>query len=194
MPIFFFDNNASNITAYKRLLEPLGVSCYTSDVRQIQADVFVSPANSYGFMNGGIDAIYSSMFPGVQQTVQSMIAQLGLKDPSHRDWLPVGSAVMVKARDNAWIMCAPTMSTPQSLVHQAQNIYWAMRAILRCSDSVPNLRVAIPCLGTGVGQMSAESSAREVRRAILDHINRKPGAQEIFVAPMTYIAYPLAQK
>lgn len=86
------------------------------------------------------------------------------------------------------------MSTPQSLVHQAQNIYWAMRAILRCSDSVPNLRVAIPCLGTGVGQMSAESSAREVRRAILDHINRKPGAQEIFVAPMTYIAYPLAQK
>jgi O-acetyl-ADP-ribose deacetylase (regulator of RNase III) len=62
-----------------------GVVCVHADVRvfaqQLRsrgAVAFVSPANSLGFMDGGIDFAYSRhMFPGVEGTVRSKIRALG---------------------------------------------------------------------------------------------------------------------
>ena len=31
---------------------------------------YLSPANSFGFMDGGIDAVYSIMFPDIQDMIQ----------------------------------------------------------------------------------------------------------------------------
>ena len=39
------------------------------DIRQAKADAAVSPANSFGFMDGGIDGLYSQFSVGSTETV-----------------------------------------------------------------------------------------------------------------------------
>jgi O-acetyl-ADP-ribose deacetylase (regulator of RNase III) len=45
----------------------------------IYNSAFVSPANSIGFMDGGIDYVYSrDMFVGVEKAVKGKIREIGL--------------------------------------------------------------------------------------------------------------------
>ena len=57
-----------------------GVTCSLSNVRDMPitpGTMYMSPANSLGFMDGGIDAAYMTMFLGVQADVQAKIRSLG---------------------------------------------------------------------------------------------------------------------
>jgi hypothetical protein len=40
--------------------EVRGVEIHRGSISEVAADALVSPANSFGFMDGGIDALYSS--------------------------------------------------------------------------------------------------------------------------------------
>src|SRR5512143_2248195 len=80
------------------------VSIEQGDLLDVEADAYVSPANSFGFMDGGIDADLSARFPGVQYRVQSAIAGLG-------GLLPVGEVIIVETEDPfvPYLVSAPTM-------------------------------------------------------------------------------------
>lgn len=148
------------------------------DPIEVKADAIVSPANSFGFMDGGIDAVYTYQFgPGVQQRLQEVIA---------RDFggeLPVGTAVIVPTMhdDIPWCISAPTMRVPRD-VADTVNAYLAFRAALRvvlehnATQARPIRTVLCPGLGTVVGQMPVARCARQMRAAWDRVLGDKPWA------------------
>jgi O-acetyl-ADP-ribose deacetylase (regulator of RNase III) len=137
------------------------------DPIDITADAIVSPANSFGFMDGGIDAVYTYQFgDGLQQRLQAVIAE------AYGGELPVGSAVIVPTYHAAipWCISAPTMRVPRD-VADTVNAYLAFRAALRAvlehnAGGRPRIeRVLCPGLGTAVGRMPVGRCARQMRAA-----------------------------
>jgi O-acetyl-ADP-ribose deacetylase (regulator of RNase III) len=139
----------------------------TGDIFGVPVDAVVSPANCFGFMDGGIDKVYSKRFGWhVQDRLREMIA---------RDWdgeLPIGLALVVEtgAADIRFVVSAPTMRAPVS-VAQTLNVYLAFRAVLRAVRRLNEQRpgsirsVACPGMGTGAGKMPAEICAKQMRAA-----------------------------
>ncbi|WP_407642611.1 macro domain-containing protein [Actinokineospora alba] len=133
------------------------------------ADAVVSPANSFGWMRGGIDAVYADTFPAIEQRVRSAVLA------THGGELPVGEALIVPtgAAAPAWLISAPTMREP-STVLPADTVhpYLAARAVFRLwregvLDDGTAVRaavrkIAMPGLGTGVGRVDPKVCARQV--------------------------------
>src|SRR5882724_11922594 len=61
-------------TKYFRGIESVAVSC--GDIFDLAADAIVSPANSFGFMDGGIDLAYSHYFGwDLQERLKEVLAK-----------------------------------------------------------------------------------------------------------------------
>lgn len=160
-----------------------GVEIHQGNILDLRVDAVVSPANSFGFMDGGIDMIYSQHFGWqVQERLQKLIRQ------EHDGELLVGKAEIVETKDNniPYLIAAPTMRVPMVL-SDSVNPYLAARAALllvrnglfpdgdlegeRISDGVKSM--AIPGLGTGVGRVAPEKCALQVRNAIKDVVREE---------------------
>jgi O-acetyl-ADP-ribose deacetylase (regulator of RNase III) len=149
-----------------------GVSVHRGSVLDIEAEAVVSPANSYGWMRGGIDALYARAFPQVEGFVRSGVLAY------HGGELPVGEAMVVPTGEvaPAWLISAPTMRAPGELLPaDTVHPYLAARAVLRLwlegrlEDGRPVRSavrtIAMPGLGTGVGGVDPQTCARQVAAA-----------------------------
>ncbi|MGW5050779.1 macro domain-containing protein [Actinokineospora sp. NPDC004072] len=148
------------------------VRVHRGSVLDVDAQAVVSPANSYGWMRGGIDAVYARAFPRVEESVRSAVLAY------HGGELPVGEALIVPtgARSPRWLISAPTMREPSTVLPpDTVHPYLAARAVFRLwrdgvfDDGAP-IRgavrtVAMPGLGTGVGGVSPQTCARQVAAA-----------------------------
>lgn len=146
------------------------VSIAEGDILGLATNCVVSPANSYGYMDGGIDREYVDFFGSkLQMVVQDAIA----KRPE--GYLPVGAAIVISTGNPRipHMICAPTMVLPQAV--PSINSYWAMVAVLRTASARPELakNVFCPGLATGVGQVDPSAAAREMRAAYADWLERK---------------------
>jgi O-acetyl-ADP-ribose deacetylase (regulator of RNase III) len=134
------------------------------NILDLEVDAIVSPANSFGFMDGGIDYAYSRFFGmGVQDTLQHR-----LKEWFHGELL-VGQALAIPTGHPKirYVISAPTMRTPIKLPHNTINPFLAARAALRCAKATPDIMtLAMPGLGTGVGEVDPELCAHQVKEAI----------------------------
>jgi O-acetyl-ADP-ribose deacetylase (regulator of RNase III) len=178
--IIFFDKDeefsAEMLKQFKRHFENYTIAVFNGDVRQVPRDrtVFISPANSLGFMDGGIDDIYRKMFPEVERLVQAKIKTYDYQSALGRYFLPIGSAAIVDAGTQCKLVCAPTMWLPEP-VKDTQNAYWAFRAILALVDKFNKKSrekiqtIACPGLATGCGRMSFSECASQILRAMVDH-------------------------
>jgi O-acetyl-ADP-ribose deacetylase (regulator of RNase III) len=123
----------------------------------------VSPANSFGIMDGGLDAaIRDTLGFTVQQRAQRAIVE------RHHGELPVGAAELVETGDARWpvLVIAPTMRIPES-VEETLNAYLAFRAMLLACKRA-NIASLVCCgLGTGIGGMEPRRSAVQMRMALL---------------------------
>lgn len=148
------------------------VRVHRGSVLDVHAQAVVSPANSQGWMRGGIDAVYSRAFPGVEQRVRNAVLNY------HGGELPVGQAVAVRTGESApeWLISAPTMRSPgEWLPADTVHPYLAARAVFllwRDAEVEPGVRarevvdvIAMPGLGTGVGRVTPENCARQVAAA-----------------------------
>lgn len=152
------------------------VTVHQGSILDLNCDAVVSPANSFGFMDGGIDALYSHHFGwNVQNRLQDSIRE------RHHGELLVGTAEIVDTGNSQipFLIAAPTMRVPMILSNSV-NPYLAARAVLlliktgtfasgmlqgeRISDAVQS--VAFPGLGTGVGRVPPNTCAQQVRAAI----------------------------
>lgn len=138
------------------------VRVHHGSLLDVPADGIVSPANSFGYMDGGIDLVYSQHFGWhVDDRVRAAIAA------DHDGELLVGEALVVPTDDarHPWLISAPTMRVPMR-VDQRVNAYLAFRAVLRLMRRDPRLgHVVCPGLGTGVGQLPPTRCARQMRHA-----------------------------
>ena len=153
------------------------VAIHEGSILDLVCDAVVSPSNSFGFMDGGIDAMYSERFGWhVQDRLRQIIAE------RHNGELLVGCAEIVET-DYVRIrhlIAAPTMRIPTVLEPQTVNPYLASRAVFlliqegiflegqlegqKISEHVG--KVAFPGMGTGIGRVSPELCAKQVRAAI----------------------------
>ena len=138
------------------------VEVLQGDLCRVRADAVVSPANSFGFMDGGLDLALSQRFGwGLEERLQRVIAERPLRE------LLVGEALALPTGDPdvPWLISAPTMRVPMRL-QQSVNAYLAMKAILVTASghagAPPIQRVAIPGLGTGCGRSGAKAAARQM--------------------------------
>jgi O-acetyl-ADP-ribose deacetylase (regulator of RNase III) len=175
MKIIFFDTDSKVVVELKKKLGYLKeVLFIQADVKELlqnhRIDVLVSPANSFGFMDGGIDAVYSKLFPSIQNHVQAAIAHHQIESGLGY-YLPVGSALPVPTTNThlcPLLLCVPTMYTPSD-IRGTNNAMWAFIAILRwlqfAVKVMPDVTVACPGMGTGIGKLSPETHAMQIEHA-----------------------------
>jgi O-acetyl-ADP-ribose deacetylase (regulator of RNase III) len=137
------------------------------DIFDQPADAIVSPANSFGFMDGGIDLVYSDRFGWeLQNDLQDLIRN------EHHGELPVGQAVIVPIKGDEtyrWLVIAPTMRVPMN-VSGTVNAYLAFRATLRAvldhnrnAGAQDQIRsILCPGLGTAIGRMPAAVCSQQM--------------------------------
>jgi O-acetyl-ADP-ribose deacetylase (regulator of RNase III) len=164
--IILCDQQVALVRAWRRAFaDQAAVEVRLGDLLELEVDALVSPANSYGIMDGGIDAVLSRHFPHVEERVQAAIAERG-------GALPVGRALIVATEDDVvpYLVCAPTMEVPGDFGHTT-NAFRAMRALLsaiarfNADNEGAILSVGVPGLCTGIGGMEARVAARQMARA-----------------------------
>ena len=87
-------------------------------------DAIVSPANSFGFMGGGIDAAYARFFG---RDLESRLQAKLRKD--FYGGLPVGQAILLLPTQHRlipWLISAPTMRVPMD-ISNTPNAFLAFR-------------------------------------------------------------------
>ncbi|MBZ0296666.1 MAG: macro domain-containing protein, partial [Anaerolineae bacterium] len=90
-------------------------------------DCMVSPANSFGLMDGGVDAAIIDFFGGgLMRDVQQHILHEYLGEQ------PVGTSFVIGTghADHPWLAHTPTMRVPMDIA-RTDNVYLAMWALLR---------------------------------------------------------------
>ena len=124
-------------------------------------DCFVSPANSFGLMDGGIDAEITSFFgAALEERVQEEIWRL------YRGEQPVGTCLLVPTGHERcpWLAHCPTMRVPMD-VAWTSNAYAAFLAALTTSENAGIQVLACPGLGTHTGHIPPDVAARQMRYA-----------------------------
>jgi O-acetyl-ADP-ribose deacetylase (regulator of RNase III) len=144
-----------------------GVEVLEGDLLDLNCDALVSPTNSFGFMDGGIDQAIDRFYRGAAQpAVLDRIAERFYGE------LPVGTATVIEMPSARFpfLVVAPTMRVPGD-ARGTINAYLAMRAALAAvfdrnqGGAVQIASLAAPGLCTGVGWMSADESALQMLAA-----------------------------
>ena len=144
------------------------VEVLTGDYFQQSADAIVSPANSFGIMDGGLDlAIRNELGFQVETDIQEVILN------KYHGEMPIGSAEIINTNHNKWsyLIAAPTMRIPENVAFTL-NAYIAFRAILIAINSFNEKNSELPIkslvcsgLGTGIGSMEPTKCAAQMRAA-----------------------------
>ncbi len=174
------DRNEGMVEAWKAVFRNQDFTISQGDIFADDvpaADAIVSPANSFGYMNGGIDLVYSEYFGWDLETrLRSHIG--GFQD----GFLPVGQAVIVPTLNKRFplLISAPTMSVPMS-IEGTINAFLAFRAVLRIVREYnkgtlnnyeyghkfekPIETILCPGLGTAIGKMPYTTAAAQMYEA-----------------------------
>ncbi len=145
----------------KYFKEEKNIEIIKNDITQISCDAIVSPANSFGFMDGGLDLALSKRFGwNIQEELQKQIKNSQLGE------LLIGQTITLKTNDDKipFLISAPTMRVPMNFnIPTSINAYLAMKAILITVKNNPKIEtVAIPGLATGCGKMDVKIAAKQM--------------------------------
>ncbi len=176
MRLILVDINPSLCMAWERYFDTLpNITIVRGYFEALQEfDCMVSPANSFGLMDGGIDAAITDYFGyGLMAAVQRRII-----DEYHGEQ-PVGTSMIVETGhlEHPYLAHTPTMRVPMTIAH-TDYVYLAMWALLRAvhahnqTNKPPINTIACPGLGTGVGQMPPGEAARQMSLAYRNYLNR----------------------
>ena len=161
MTLHFVDSASAVTDALRRHLGGVdGISIETGDILAVAHTAIVSPANSLGYMDGGIDRIYVEYFGvSLQGRVLDAIACL----PDAR--LPIGGCLVIPTGDPRvpHLLVAPTVDIPGPTTPAA--VFHALSAVLRVGTARALPDVFCPGLGTGVGMLEPEEAAQEMAAA-----------------------------
>ncbi|MEM4347517.1 MAG: macro domain-containing protein [Candidatus Altiarchaeota archaeon] len=119
------------------------------NIIQERVDAIVNPANSYGFMSGGVAYVIKNF--GGKEIEEEAIKKAPIK---------IGDAIITTAGklQAKFIIHAPTMEKP-AMKTLVENVIKATYAALKCADKNKLNSIAFPGMGTGVGCVRAEDAA-----------------------------------
>ena len=130
------------------------------DLTELEVDAIVNPANSLGYMGGGVAGAIKRK--GGREIEEEAVK----KSP-----IEVGSAVAttsgkLKCR---YVIHAPTMERPAMRIG-VDNVEKATRAAFELAKSMKLKSIALPGMGTGVGGVKEEDAARAMMNVAKDYI------------------------
>jgi len=149
--------NYSNVTVINSSLENL-----------LSYDCIVSPANSFGIMDGGIDLAITNLF-GIQlmDRVQEYIINNYLGEQ------PIGTSFVIEThnKEHPYLAHTPTMRIPMD-IRNTDYVYLAMKAMLSEVSKNNNITsVACSGLGTATGRVPFDIAARQMALAYENFLN-----------------------
>jgi O-acetyl-ADP-ribose deacetylase (regulator of RNase III) len=161
--IYLIDRSPTLVDRWKeQFADCPGVESVAGDYFHRPADAIVSPANSFGIMDGGVDlAIRDQLGFPVEGRLQAVIVQ------RHHGELPVGCAEVVETGNPQWryLVAAPTLRVPEPVPFTI-NAFLAFRAVLLAVENFNKQcgrreidSLACCGLGTGIGQISPNRCA-----------------------------------
>jgi O-acetyl-ADP-ribose deacetylase (regulator of RNase III) len=183
MKVIFVSTNSEFIDAVKERFQGFSdIQYHLGDVLDIpvQGKAFISPSNSLGFMDSGIDFVLSrKMFPGVESEVRNKIKALEKYTLIGRPYLPIGSSIIVPTQYlTSCLISAPTMFLPHD-VSMTNNAYHAFMSAL-CVFNKYTVNVSLDIntlvctsLCCGWGKMIPKVSADQILKAYCDFMNDK---------------------
>ena len=143
------------------------VTIFHGDLFEKSCDCLISPANSFGFMDGGIDLLISEVLGWqVEEQLQMLIKE------EHNGELLVGQAVLIETNfiSIPFLISAPTMRAAMLLPKDSVNVYLASRAIfLLLKQNHHRIgTVTFSGLATGVGHVPYDICAKQMKKAYND--------------------------
>lgn len=122
------------------------------DLTQVSCDAIVNPANSYGYMGGGVAGAIKRI-GGIEIENEAVS-----KGP-----IPVGKAVVTTAGSLPckYVIHAPTMKQPAMRIG-IDNVKLATKAALDLAIKLKLKSIAIPGMGTGVGGVETNIAAKAI--------------------------------
>lgn len=140
---------------------------FTSFINSHFVECIVSPANSYGIMDGGYDLAITNYFgKDLQQKVQDYIIE------NYYGEQPVGTSFIIDINDTQKLIHTPTMRIP-SKIKDARVIYQCMRMTLITANQNNIKDILIPMFGGSTGGVSPHNIAKMMRYAY-DQIEMPP--------------------
>ncbi|RCJ16983.1 phage tail protein [Nostoc sp. ATCC 43529] len=146
-------------------------------------DCLVSPANSFGMMDGGIDAAIIRFFG---RSLMARVQQRILED--YLGEQPVGTSMIVETRHRKhhFLAHTPTMRVPMIIAGTdiPYIAMWAMLLAIRRHNQQAKQKIntiACPGLGTGIGRVPYTQAARQMALAY-DHFLYPPKHLNCIVA------------
>lgn len=176
MPIVFISLDLDFINKIKFY----GYSAYymnIEDYKPLRKTYYVSPANSLGVMDGGIDYFLSKIvFPGIK--TEKLVKQYGKESKMIGKYLPIGSSIIVDYNNEKSLILSPTMLLPQN-VSNTNNAYFATLAtmyniVINKKENLNNIDIVFTSMCCGVGHMSADKSVRQIIKGIYNYRKYKP--------------------
>jgi O-acetyl-ADP-ribose deacetylase (regulator of RNase III) len=169
------DLNPAIVQAWKAVFADCPhVNVAFGNILETPADAIISPANSFGFMDGGIDLVYTRFFGWqLQQRLQEIIQH------EHHGELLIGDCILMETQhpNIPFLLSCPTMRVPGD-VSNTMNAFLAFRAALlkvkhySATASKPIETILCPGLGTLTGRISPEHCALQMRyayEAVVNH-------------------------
>ncbi|MES9779940.1 macro domain-containing protein [Bacillus thuringiensis] len=148
-----------NVVVYYGRFEELG-----------RIDCLVSPANSFGLMDGGMDKLIIDYFgKGLEDRVQQHIIDNFMGEQ------PVGTSFVIETNHDCipYLAHTPTMRLPRD-ISRTMNVFFAMKSMLNAIENNPSIKtIAVPALGAGTGNLHPSEVARQMEKAY-EHFMLRP--------------------
>ncbi|MCX8191338.1 MAG: macro domain-containing protein, partial [Nitrososphaerales archaeon] len=147
------------------------ISVMKGDITQLNVDAVVNPANTLLWMGGGVAG-------AIKRAGGNIIEEEAVR----RGPIPIGEAIATTAGKlkAKYVIHAPTMELPAQIT-DAENVYRATKAALKCANDLKIQSIAIPGMGTGVGRVKPRDAAESIIRAIKEHIHSETGLKSIIL-------------
>jgi O-acetyl-ADP-ribose deacetylase (regulator of RNase III) len=131
------------------------------DISNIKCDAIVNPANSYGYMGGGVAGAIKRI--GGIEIEKEAVRQAPIE---------IGKAVITTSGSLPckYVIHAPTMKQPAMKIG-VENVKLATRAALKLAKENKLKTIAIPGMGTGVGRVPPKDAAKNIVIIVKEYEN-----------------------
>ncbi len=171
MIIQLIDTNPNMVTAWNNYFGGMeNVKIWNSNYFSIETDILVSPGNSFGYMDGGIDQLITNYFKAEGIDIQSKVQSHIKKYYDGEILVGQCAAIYTGSKTIPLLVVAPTMRIPL-LIRDAVDVYLATRSIFNLlkrmegTHNYKNQRISICGLGTGTGGLNPHICAEKMYQA-----------------------------
>lgn len=164
MKIYLIERNTKKFNCLKERFADEDVILVNKDFQMFMAEnrvqCVVSPANSFGLMDGGYDGAITDWYGDqLQERVQKYIIENFYGEQ------PVGTSFIIETDiDDQYLIHTPTMQTPQP-IEDPRIIYHCMRSTLIVAKKNGIKSILIPMFGGETGRIKPQVVSEMMYRA-----------------------------